>query len=103
MDLNVNLDSLQAEYNKLKATHTELAGQLAAAKGGIAADEGYSLLGQQSPHAGAVRGREKARTEALRHGEDEVSARAEQPSAGAENPATEKTEYGTVRHLPFSL
>ena len=72
-------------------------------QGGIAANEGYSLLGQQSPHAGAVRGREKARTEALRHGENEVSARAEQPSAGAEKPATEKTEYGTVRHLPFSL
>ena len=32
VDLNVNLDSLQAEYDKLKATHTELAGQLAAAK-----------------------------------------------------------------------
>ena len=32
MDLNVNLDSLQAEYDKLKATHTELAGQLAIAK-----------------------------------------------------------------------
>ena len=28
----VNLDSLQAEYDKLKATNTELAGQLAAAK-----------------------------------------------------------------------
>ena len=66
------------------------------------ADEGDSLLGQQSPHAGAVRGREEARTEALRHGEDEVPARAEQPSAGAENPTTEKTGYGTVRHLPFS-
>ena len=72
-------------------------------QGGIAADEGYSLLGQQSPHAGAVRGREEARTEALHHGEDEVSARAEQQSAGAENSATEKTEYGTVRHLPFSV
>ena len=44
----------------------------------------------------------KARTEAFRHGEDEVSARTEQQSAGAENPATEKTEYGTVRRLPFS-
>ena len=32
VDLNVNLDSLQAEYDKLKATHTELAGQLATAK-----------------------------------------------------------------------
>ena len=32
VDLNVNLDSLQAEYDKLKATHTELARQLAAAK-----------------------------------------------------------------------
>lgn len=32
VDLNVNLDSLQAEYDKLKANHTELAGQLAAAK-----------------------------------------------------------------------
>ena len=32
VDLNVNLDSLQAEYDKLKTTHTELAGQLAAAK-----------------------------------------------------------------------
>ena len=32
VDLNINLDSLQAEYDKLKATHTELAGQLAAAK-----------------------------------------------------------------------
>ena len=72
-------------------------------QGGIAADERYSLLGQQSPHTGAVRISEEARTEALRHGEDEVSARAEQQSAGAENPATEKTEYGTVRHLPFSL
>ena len=30
--MNVNLDSLQAEYDKLKATHTELAGQLATAK-----------------------------------------------------------------------
>mgnify|MGYP002309485488 FL=1 len=30
--MNVNLDSLQAEYDKLKATNTELAGQLAAAK-----------------------------------------------------------------------
>ena len=33
--MNVNLDSLQAEYDKLKATHTELAGQLAAAKEGL--------------------------------------------------------------------
>ena len=32
VDLNVNLDSLQAEYDKLKATHTELVGQLATAK-----------------------------------------------------------------------
>ena len=32
VDLNVNLDSLQAEYDKLKATHTEFAGQLATAK-----------------------------------------------------------------------
>ena len=32
VDLNVNLDSLQAEYEKLKTTHTELAGQLATAK-----------------------------------------------------------------------
>ena len=32
VDLNVNLDSLQAEYGKLKAIHTELAGQLATAK-----------------------------------------------------------------------
>ena len=32
VDLNVNLDSLQAEYDKLKATYAELAGQLAAAK-----------------------------------------------------------------------
>ena len=31
-----------------------------------------------------------------------VAVRAEQQSAGAENPTTEKTEYGTVRHLPFS-
>ena len=30
--MNVNLDSLQAEYDKLKATHTELAVQLATAK-----------------------------------------------------------------------
>ena len=30
--MNVNLDSLQAEYDKLQATHPELAGQLAAAK-----------------------------------------------------------------------
>ena len=30
--MNVNLDSLQAEYDKLKAAHTELAGQLATAK-----------------------------------------------------------------------
>ena len=32
VDLNVNLDALQAEYDKLQATHTELAGQLAAVK-----------------------------------------------------------------------
>ena len=32
VDLNVNLDSLQAEYSKLQATYAELAGQLAAAK-----------------------------------------------------------------------
>ena len=32
LDLNVNLDSLQAEYSKLQATYAELAGQLAAAK-----------------------------------------------------------------------
>ena len=30
--MNVNLDSLQAEYSKLQATYAELAGQLAAAK-----------------------------------------------------------------------
>ena len=29
VDLNVNLDALQTEYDGLKATHTELAGQLA--------------------------------------------------------------------------
>ena len=32
VDLNVNLDALQSEYDKLKATHTELAGQLATVK-----------------------------------------------------------------------
>ena len=32
VDLNVNLDALQTEYDKLKATHTELAGQLATVK-----------------------------------------------------------------------
>ena len=32
VDLNVDLDALQAEYDTLKATHTELAGQLAAVK-----------------------------------------------------------------------
>lgn len=30
--MNVNLDSLQTEYDKLKATHSELAGQLATVK-----------------------------------------------------------------------
>ena len=30
--MNVNLDSLQAEYDKLEATYAELAGQLATAK-----------------------------------------------------------------------
>lgn len=30
--MNVNLDALQSEYDKLKATHTELAGQLATVK-----------------------------------------------------------------------
>ena len=32
VDLNVNLDALQTEYDKLKATHTDLAGQLATVK-----------------------------------------------------------------------
>ena len=32
VDLNVDLDALQAEYDTLKATHTELAGQLATVK-----------------------------------------------------------------------
>ena len=32
VDLNVNLDSLQAEYSKLQTTYAEFAGQLAAAK-----------------------------------------------------------------------
>lgn len=32
MDLNVNLDSLQAEYSKLQTTYAELSEQLAAAK-----------------------------------------------------------------------
>jgi len=32
VDLNVNLEALQTEYDKLKATHTELAGQLATVK-----------------------------------------------------------------------
>ena len=32
VDLNVNLDALQTEYDKLKATHSQLAGQLATVK-----------------------------------------------------------------------
>ena len=32
VDLNVNLQALQVEYDQLQATYTELAGQLAAAK-----------------------------------------------------------------------
>ena len=32
VDLNVNLEALQTEYDGLKATHAELAGQLAAVK-----------------------------------------------------------------------
>ena len=32
VDLNVNLDALQAEYDTLKATHTKLAGQLTTVK-----------------------------------------------------------------------
>lgn len=32
VDLNINPDALQTEYDRLKATHTVLAGQLAAAK-----------------------------------------------------------------------
>lgn len=69
VDLNVNLYSLQAEYSKLQATYAELAA--CHHQGGIAVDEKYSLLGQQSPHARAVRGWEKVWTEALYHGEDE--------------------------------
>ena len=42
VDLNVNLDSLQAEYSKLQATYAELAGQLAAAK------EEFQLISLQS-------------------------------------------------------
>ena len=32
VDLNVNLDALQTEYDGLQATHTDLAGQLATVK-----------------------------------------------------------------------
>ncbi|MBQ9990218.1 MAG: conjugal transfer protein, partial [Lachnospiraceae bacterium] len=32
VDLNVNLDALQTEYDNLQASHTELAGQLATVK-----------------------------------------------------------------------
>ncbi len=95
VDLNVNLDALQTEYDKLKATHSQLAGQLATVKEELQPMKDIRYWGRQSPHAGTG-SREEARTEALRNGESEVPAGAGQETAGAESSAAQKTEYGTL-------
>ena len=103
VDLNVNLDSLQAEYSNLQATYAELAGQLAAAKEELQPmkDIRYWVSKVLTPEQSEVEKKPEPKhsvTEKMKFLQEQSSNQQEQNP-----PATEKTEYGTVRHLPFSL
>ena len=103
VDLNVNLDSLQAEYDKLKATHTELAGQLAAAKEELQPmkDIRYWVSKVLTPEQSEVEKKSEPKhsvTEKMKFLQERSNHQPEQKT-----PQQKKTEYGTVRHLPFSL
>ena len=103
VDLNVNLDSLQAEYSKLQATYAELAGQLAAAKEELQPmkDIRYWVSKVLTPEQSEVEKKPEPKhsvTEKMKFLQEQSSHQPEQTP-----PTTEKTEYGTVRHLPFSL
>ena len=103
VDLNVNLDSLQAEYDKLKATHTELVGQLATAKEELQPmkDIRYWVSKVLMPEQSEVEKKPEPKhsvTEKIKFLQEQSSNQQEQKT-----PQQKKTKYGTVRHLPFSL
>lgn len=100
--MNVNLDSLQAEYSNLQATYAELAGQLAAAKEELQPmkDIRYWVSKVLTPEQSEVEKKPEPKhsvTEKMKFLQEQSSNQQEQ------NPRNRKTEYGTVRHLPFSL
>ena len=102
VDLNVNLDALQTEYDGLKSSHAELAGQLAAVREELKPmkDIRYWVGKVLAPEQAVEK---KLRTEALRNREIEARFGTGEAAAGAETHTAQKTGYGALRHLPFSL
>ena len=103
VDLNVNLDALQTEYDKLKATHSQLAGQLATVKeelqpmkdirywvGKVLTPEQTESLKKPEP--------KHSITERLKYEHEQQKQTQEQKT-----PKQKKRIWHSNRHLPFSL
>ena len=101
VDLNVNLDALQTEYDGLKSSHAELAGQLAAVREELKPmkDIRYWVGKVLAPEQAVEKKPEPKHsvTERLKHDSGQGKQQPER------KPTAQKTGYGALRHLPFSL
>ena len=98
VDLNVNLDALQTEYDGLKATHTELAGQLATVKEELQPmkDIRYWIGKVLTPEQAEVEKKPEPKhslTEKMKFLQEQDKKQPEQKSPQHKQ---KKTEYGTL-------
>lgn len=101
--MNVNLDALQSEYDKLKATHTELAGQLSTVK------EELQPMKEIRYWVGKVLTPEQSEVEKKPEPKHSLKERLQYEQAESKKKQEQKTPqhknriWNFNRHLPFSL
>ena len=103
--MNVNLDALQTEYDGLKATHTELAGQLATVKEELQPmkDIRYWIGKVLTPEQAEVEKKPEPKhslTEEMKFLQEQDKKQPEQKSPQHKQ---KNRIWNSNRHLPFSL
>ncbi len=103
--MNVNLDALQTEYDGLKATHTELAGQLATVKEELQPmkDIRYWIGKVLTPEQAEVEKKPEPKhslTEKMKFLQEQDK---KQPGRNLRSTNRKNRIWNSNRHLPFSL
>ena len=99
VDLTVDLEALQAEYEQLQTSHAEYTGQLAAVQEELKPlkEIRYWVSKVLAPEQAEV----KKKPEPKHSVTEQIQDYRRIQKKGRAAPAGEKTEYGTVRHLIF--